>query len=168
MSGRLTGMLGGALCLFACDTAGRFDTGADGAFCGAIVDGSFVRKGFDPATQMRLTLDSAQFDSFPGRISTDDAGTGACGDEAEFENTTLRTIQEALEDPLSALRFGDAQEENILAWVDSRCRGTMLAVISLLRDGRVELRLLRPVPSSGGEADTAFGVFILERTDCTL
>jgi hypothetical protein len=70
-------------------------------------------------------------------------------------------------DPLSQLEFGSTRDHNFMAWVDSTCQGSALAVVSLMHTGQVEVRLLRR--GTGLPGDTSpdqFGVFQLERTDC--
>ena len=49
---------------------------------------------------------------------------------------------------LSALTFGEGHEHDFFAWVDSTCQGTMLAVVSLMKNNYVELRLFKPAPLS--------------------
>jgi hypothetical protein len=72
---------------------------------------------------------------------------------------------ELFADPLSLLEFGAAREYNFLSWVDSPCLGRALAVVSLMHDDSVEVRLLRP--GTVDEPDsTEFGVFQLTR-DCS-
>jgi len=157
----------GASCI-GCSDVSRFDTGDGGAYCGDIVEGEFVRQRFPGDVRMRLTLDTSSLDDFPGTLSTNDYEGGTCSAGAEFTDAPLRAIDKVREDPLSMLRFGDAQEANVLAYVDSACRGPMMAVVSLLRDDGVEVRLLRPAPlEDDGTSETAFGLFSLRRTDCT-
>lgn len=151
-----------------CADVSRFDTSSGGAYCGDIVEGDFVRQRFPGDVGMRLTLDTSSLDDLPGTLSTNDYEGGACSSGAEFTDAPLRAIDKVREDPLSLLRFGEAQEANVLCYVDSACRGTMMAVVSLLRDDGVEVRLLRPAPlRDDGTSETAFGLFSLRRTDCT-
>ncbi len=142
----------------------RFDTGEEGAYCGNIVDGAFIRRGFPPGVAMRLTLDIEALEVSPGRLSTDDASSGPCSPAPTFDAAPLRVTPEIFADPISLLEFGQAREHNFLAWVDPECGQSALAVVSLLHDRRVEVRLMRPgAPATNGE----FGVFLLTRTDCT-
>ena len=70
-------------------------------------------------------------------------------------------------DPMSLLEFGSTREHNFLAWVDSSCQGSALAVVSLMHTGQVEVRLLRRGASTGDPpAPNQFGVFQLEKNDC--
>jgi hypothetical protein len=53
--------------------------------------------------------------------------------------------------------------------VDSTCQGTLLSVVSLMRNGGVELRLFKPGLETTGHAPAAeragFGVFLLKRRE---
>ena len=95
-----------------------------------------------------------------------------CAPDPLFEAATLRAIEEAFHDPLSALQFGEGREHNFLTWVDSSCQGTMLAVVSLMKNDEVELRLLKPAPLPPPDAvpadRTGFAQFRLRRgqDDC--
>lgn len=146
-----------------CQDLERFDTTDGSAYCGSIVDASFVRQGFAPRTRLQLRLDSAHFDTQPGTISSDDEEDGVCVPEATFERAPLRTPSKLEADPLSLLSFGESREANLLAWVDSTCDGTYLAVISLMKNDAVEVRLLRGERDADGKEVGPFGVFHLER-----
>lgn len=155
------------IALAACRDLERFDTGDTGAYCGTIIDSDFTRSGFGPGLGMRLTLDIDALASAPGQLSTNDAA-GPCAPLPEFANAPLHVTPELFADPLSQLEFGATRDHNFMAWVDSTCQGSALAVVSLMHTGEVEVRLLRR--GSGGPGDTApdeFGVFQLERNDCT-
>jgi hypothetical protein len=148
----------------ACRDLDRFDTSADGAYCGGIVQSAFTRKGFDSLPTLRLTLDVNQLTVAPGSLSSNDVN-GPCSPLPQFDQAPLQVTQELYADPLSLLEFGAAREYNFLSWVDSTCRGRSLAIISLMSDDNIEVRLLRPgtldLPDSN-----EFGVFQLQR-DCS-
>lgn len=155
-----------ALAGMGCRDLERFDTGDSGAYCGTIIDSDFTRSGFAPGLGLRLTLDIDAIDVAPGTLSTNDSG-GPCSPSPEFNAAPLRVTPEVFSDPLSLLEFGATREHNFMAWVDSTCQGSALAVISLMHTGQVEVRLLRR--GNGLPGDTSpdqFGVFQLERTDC--
>ncbi|MEY2929499.1 MAG: hypothetical protein RL033_248 [Pseudomonadota bacterium] len=167
------------LCVLAalgCRDLDRFDTGESGAYCGKIVDGAFTRSGFNAGLGMRLTLDIDALQSAPGTLSTDDRETGPCAPQALLEGAPLRVTPALFADPLSLLEFGATRDHNFVAWVESACQGSMLAVVSLMHTGDTEVRLLRPGTPSGADTsgtdtlrtDTPgnFGVFQLRRTDC--
>lgn len=153
------------VCLTAsCRDLDRFDTAPGEAYCGSIAEAPFSR-GFGDGTGaeplgVRLTLDVAQLTSAPGAITSNDAASGACAPRRLFDEAQLRPIGELQHDPLSTLEFGEGRDYNFFAWVDSSCQSTMVAVVSLMQNGTVELRLLRPAQTAEGEG---FGLFSLER-----
>jgi hypothetical protein len=154
--------------LGSCNDLERFDTGESGAYCGSIIDSDFTRAGFDPGIAMRLTLDIDALAVAPGTISTNDAA-GPCSPSPEFVAAPLRVTPELFSDPLSQLEFGQNRDHNFMAWVDSTCRGSALAVVSLMHTGQVEVRLLRSGNGLAGDgAPNELGVFQLERTNCEL
>lgn len=151
-----------------CRDLERFDTGVSGAYCGSIIDSDFTRAGFLAGLGLRLTLDVDALATAPGTLTTNDAAQpGACSPLPQFDHAPLRITPELFADPLSQLDFGATREHNFMAWVDSTCQGSALAVVSLMHTGQVEVRLLRR--GTGLPGDTSpdqFGVFQLERTDC--
>jgi hypothetical protein len=150
-----------ALAGLGCRDLERFDTGETGAYCGTIIDSDFTRAGFAPGLGLRLTLDIDALDVAPGTLSTNDTG-GPCNPAPEFSAAPLRVTPEMFADPLSLLEFGATREHNFMAWVDSTCQPSALAVVSLMHTGQVEVRLLRR--GAAGTPDE-FGVFQLERKD---
>ncbi len=153
------------LTLAGCRSLDRFDTGDDGAFCGSIIDSSFTRRGFEPGLAMRLTLDVDALHDNPGTLSTNDA-EGLCAPLPSFDRARMHVTPELFADPLSLLEFGSTRDHNFVAWVDSTCQGSALAVISLMHTGAVEVRLLRRGLTANDETPGDFAVFQLERTDC--
>jgi hypothetical protein len=154
------------LALAGCRDLERFDTGESGAYCGTIIDSDFTRAGFAPGLGLRLTLDIDALDVAPGSLSTNDSG-GPCSPLPEFDAAPLRVTSVMFADPLSLLEFGSTREHNFMAWVDSTCQTSALAVVSLMYTGQVEVRLLRR--GNGAPGDTSndeFGVFQLDRNDC--
>ena len=157
-----------------CRDLSRFDTEGEEAYCGSLVSApvfteGFVPQGVPPSLNLRLTLDTDALNTLPGTLTTDDADRGLCSDEERplFDQAPMRAIEEVLHDPLSLLEFGDGREHNFLGWVDSTCQGTMLAVISLMSDGKVEVRLLKPAalppPDAPPDRKPGFALFTLER-----
>lgn len=146
-----------------CENLERFDNSDGSAYCGSIVDASFVRQGFAQHTRMELRLDIDARTTFPGRITTDDSKDGACAPDPTFQKAQLRTPTKLHGDPLSLLSFGQSREANLLAWVDSTCDGTYLAVVSLMKNDDVEVRLLRGEADADGNEVGPFGVFHLSR-----
>lgn len=160
-----------ALCYALLATAGcrdldRFDTGESGAYCGNIIDGPFTRRGFEEGLALRLTLDIDALQQAPGTLSTDDRETGPCAPQPLLAAAPLRVTPELFSDPLSLLEFGATRDHNFMAWVESTCQGSALAVVSLMHSGDAEVRLLRPGTPLGADTPGDFGVFQLRRTDC--
>jgi hypothetical protein len=154
--------------LAACSRLDRFDNGDGSAYCGNIVAASFVREGFANRPRLQLRLNMSALDGIPGVISTDDGADGPCRPQSTFDEAPLRVPSKLAADPLSQLEFGDQRELNMLTWVDSSCDGTYLAVVSLLHDDRVEVRLLRGELDEIGDEGGPFGLFQLKRhsSDC--
>jgi hypothetical protein len=169
---RLAAALLGVGLLGGCREIDRFSTGPGEAYCGTLVNAGFAHHGFVPESspgtlKLRLTLDARKLvapsapstsdpdgspsrvtsndpAASPGRITTDDADQGSCRPDPLFVESPFRVVAEAQHDPISLLEFGDGREYNALLWVDSKCLGTMLGVLSLMRSGGVELRLFKP------------------------
>ena len=138
--------------LLGCQDLERFDTKDGEAYCGELVGAPFstglLPNGASPPDiGMRLTFDIHGLASSPGTLSTDDQEQGMCSPEPLLDGVRLRSVSEAFHDPISQLEFGDGREKNILVWVDSTCQGTMLGVISLMRDDDIEVRLFKPAPA---------------------
>lgn len=179
-----------------CTSLDRFDTDGNAAYCGPMVGSPAFHEGIlpdgvPPALRMRMKLDidalrertsraygggesGARSETRPsqtvvvGSISTDDqAGLCAPSGTALFDNSALRAIPELDHDPLSTLEFGDGRDYNFFAWADSTCQGTMLAVVSLMRNDGIEVRVLKPasLPSAEAEAESrpGFALFTLSR-----
>jgi hypothetical protein len=150
-----------------CRDLERFDTGEHGAYCGQIINGAFTRRGFKEDLGMRLTLNTDALQTDPGTLSTNDAELGDCAPLPSFDHAPLQVTPELFSDPLSLLEFGATRDHNFVAWVDSTCQGSALAVVSLMHTGDVEVRLLRRAQPSDPPAPGDFGVFQLQRrADC--
>ncbi|HEY3237211.1 MAG TPA: hypothetical protein VGJ84_21000 [Polyangiaceae bacterium] len=157
-----------------CSTAERYRLKQGEAYCGSLVGSPLFQEGLlprdiPPNLRMRLELDVDHLTSSPGLITTDDSDRGLCRATASplFSGAPLRAIDELMHDSLSTLEFGDGREQNLITWVDSTCQGTMLAVVSLMKDDSVEVRLLKPAPQpppdAGPELTPGFGLFSLKR-----
>mgnify|MGYP001556227290 FL=1 len=150
---RLSFALLGVLPLtFGCRNLDRFDTKGKAAFCGQLVKAPAFHDGFVPDGQpdfilsMKLTLDTSQLSSFSndkptqiGALTSNDAERGLCSgsDQPLFESSPVRGIPQLDHDTLSTLTFGEGHDEDFVAWVDSTCQGTTLALVALLRKGDV-------------------------------
>jgi hypothetical protein len=145
--------------LLGCRDVTRFSTEPDEAYCGQIVKGSFVRTGFAPSVQLRMTFDADHLTDRPGFLSTDDH---------MLDGAPLRPIPQLANDPLWTLNFGEGREKNLMYVIDPNdpLQGpSITAVLSFLHGGDAEVRLFRGAPSvDGGEPPTGdgkelFGVF---------
>jgi hypothetical protein len=152
-----------------CRDLDRFDTTGDEAYCGAIINAQFVRTvedegGFERNLRLHLEVDVDSLNTTPGTLTSDDAENGRCSPEAFFQDAPLISVPELAHDSLSSMTFDDAQEHNVVAWTESTCRGPIFTVVSLLKNGDVEVRLLTPPPAAPlGEERAAFAVFELKR-----
>jgi hypothetical protein len=163
-----------SLCFFlllgaGCRDIDRFDTGDGEAYCGTIVTAPFVREGFPTNLRVRLRIDTDRLDSVPGIITTDDVA-GPCAPAPMFQEAELQITSDVLHDPLSTLEFGEGRDMNIVSWVRSGCAGPMLAVVSLMKNDDVELRLLKPPepPVTPEEQPSGgFALFQLRRQEGT-
>ena len=167
MTFRIFAIAAALLALAGCRDLERFDTGESGAYCGTIIDSDFTRAGFAAGLGLRLTLDIDALDVAPGTLSTDDGESGPCSPTPEFTSAPLQVTTQLFSDPLSLLEFGATREHNFMAWVDSNCQTSALAVVSLMHTGQVEVRLLRRrlvMPDNTWLNE--LGVFQLERNDC--
>jgi hypothetical protein len=120
--------------------------------------------GFDRTMTLKLKLDTGTLNTIPGAITSNDE---ACGPKTPtFYDAKLMMTEEVVNDPLSTLSFEDGQVHNIVAWVDSTCRGKMLAVVSLYKTNHVEVRLLKPGTGAVDSNDRdGFALFQLDRSD---
>ena len=164
----LLSLLGG------CDKLDRFNTPGDAAYCGELVAPTFAQDGLlpddmDDKVEARLELDLDNAARHPGKLWTSDARWGLCTPQPLFDAAPLRSIEQVDNDPIATLDFGEGREHSFFAWVDSTCQATMLSVVSLMRNGGVELRLFKPAPEGEGRVPAAeragFGVFLLKRRD---
>jgi hypothetical protein len=162
-----------------CEDKSDFSTGPGESYCGAIVLGGSFRTGLSTKVQMRLKIDAEAIDDAagsPGVVSTFEAADEVSPARRLLDNAPLRPIPPLLHDPLSHAEFGDDRERNAIfavspADVDAE---SMLAIVSLRTDDRVEVRLLRPGVADAGDGSvvdgrrTLFGIFMLERQagDC--
>jgi hypothetical protein len=150
----------------ACENVDKFDTKGEAAYCGSIIDAQFIRTledkgGFGHDARMRLQLDTAHLNSAPGRITTDDMG---CGDSPTLSDAQIRVQPEMKHDSLYLMTFEDGQVQNIVGWVDVKCRGSVLVILSLLKTDRVDVRLLEPKDLVSTDNDV-FSVFQLTRNE---
>lgn len=145
----------GTLSLLGCRDLDSFDSKPGQAYCGAIIgqpqfQSGFIKQDQPPSLELGLILDIDRLTSIPGTLTSNDALNGMCSapgaPQRLFDSKPLRAIPEVDHDVLSALTFGEGHVHDFFAWVDSSCQGTMLAVVSLMKNNQVELRLFKPAP----------------------
>jgi hypothetical protein len=161
-----------------CKGVGRFDTGPKGAYCGELTNGSTTDAlipdsgGEQAKLKLSLTLDIHQLGSGStvlGILSSSDDANGLCEGQRLFDKARVRTIQPTMRDVISGIQITQDHEQDVFTWVDSTCQGTFVAIISLMFDGKVEVRLFKPMRDgdAGVPANqrAGFGVFSLTRND---
>jgi hypothetical protein len=152
-----------------CRDVSRFSSQGD-HFRGSIITSGVVRAGIADAVDLCLVLDGDHLQDAPGMISTSDG---------LFAATPLRPIPQIWHDPLSTMTFGEARIQSLIYMAtpttDGGARESGIAditvVVSLMKSGNVEVRLVRGAPEFRGEIPTVprsarpiFGVFPLVRT----
>ena len=160
-----------ALSVVGCHDLEDFTSKPDEVYCGTIIgiprdfQGGFLEQGQPPDLELALRLDTGKITSEPGTLRSNDATSGLCAPQALFQDAPLRAIPEVDHDVLSTLSFGEGHKHDFFAWVDSTCQGTMLSVVSLMKNQQVELRLFKPAPRAASDAPAAekpgFAVFPL-------
>jgi len=164
-----------ALCassVLSCGDLEGFTSKQGEGYCGTLglplFQEGFVEKGAEPTLEVALVLDTSKLTTEPGRLSSNDP-QGLCSTadapQVLFQNAPLRAIPVLQHDVLSALTFGEGHDHDFFAWVDSTCQGTMLAVVSLMKNNYVELRLFKPAhyvpPNSPAAESPGFALFHL-------
>ncbi len=147
--------------LVACRDLSGFNTNG-GSYQGAVVDAPFVLAGIDGgATTLCLTLDTSHLQDTPGNLSTSDG---------RFHAVPMRSIPQIWQDPLSTLQFGEGRVKNMMYMVRASTPygdgdgNDVLAVVSLMQSGDVEVRLIRGAPddtADGGTVSTMQNVFAI-------
>lgn len=148
-------LLGIALC--ACADLDRYGTRQDEVWRGTVVSSRFVRRGFDTLPTLELApLDLENTTSGPGRITTSDG---------IFREAALLPIAAAEYDALASLDLGAGRRSfmYLVAISDGPHAGELaIAVVSLLEDETVEVRIVRGT-GADPEGDDLYGVFPLTR-----
>ncbi len=176
LTGRIFALVATVLVVAGCRSLDRFDTSGEAAYCGEVVGAQTFQDGFipentPPSLSLVLELDTDHLTTRPGTLTSNDQTTGLCRATGEplFRNASLRAIPEIFHDDLSGAEFGDGHQHDFFAWVDSTCQGTMVAVVSLLTNGAVEVRLMKPAadPPAGAPAAErpGFAKFYLTRNE---
>ena len=150
-----------AAAALSCTSLDGFNSKPNEAYCGpigqAVFHDGFVKEG-SPDLNLALTMNTSKLSSVPGTLTSDDL-QGICGTpetpQVLFLDAPVRAIPALDRDVLSALTFGEGHDHDFFAWVDSTCQGTMLAVVSLMKNNYIELRLFKPAPSRPSDAPPA-------------
>jgi hypothetical protein len=144
---RLTGLLVAAATVTGCTDIRDFGGTWSGPRVG---DDPVLRAGFAEDAEATLVIDQIDLGSLRGSLTTS-------GDE--FSGALIQELPAAEADDLSALTFTSGQPARIyVTLVDADDGGgDAVAFVSLHREDRVELRLIR-----GGDAPL-YGIFFLER-----
>ena len=144
------------LLLFACNDVSTYSNTND-HYEGQIVQGPYIRAGLGADVTMYLTFDGAHFQDSPGSITTNDG---------RFRGGALRPIPQEWHDTISLMSFGDGRVKSMIyAVAPARPEeADALAVVSLMKDESIEVRLVRSAPGRTMPGDEPiFGVFRLER-----
>src|SRR5580692_9296973 len=113
------------------------------------------------STSLCLTLDTNHLQDTPGNLSTSDG---------RFHAVPMRSIPQIWQDPLSTLQFGEGRVKNMIYMVRASTPyadsdgNDVLAVVSLMQSGDVEVRLIRGAPdytADGGTVSTMQNVFAI-------
>jgi hypothetical protein len=162
-----------AIATAGCRDLSGFSTHGD-SFVGPVINAPFILAGvspdggaIDPSTSVCLTLDTDHLQDAPGNLSMSDG---------RFQAAPLRPIPQIWQDPLSTLNFGDGRLKNLVYVVGATAPFTdgngndVMAIVSLMQAGDIEVRLLRGAPglaTDGGTGAAAggnlFAVFDLTR-----
>ena len=139
--------------LFSCQELSSYKNNGD-HYEGLITQGTFVRTGFGDSVKMCLTIDTDKLQQEPGELRTSDGS---------FKKGTLRAVPQTFHDPVSTLQFGQGREKNYLYFTQISDGTDALAVLSLMKNGDVEVRVVRGAPGGGQSPTQLFGVFPLKR-----
>jgi hypothetical protein len=172
-----------SLSMLGCRDLERFDTKLGQAYCGDLVSGPSFDDGFWPINQpklLRMQLNKVDTNllstysntaSIPARLTSNDVENGLCAEQGQalFDNAPLRAIPQVDHDAVATLSFGEGHDQDFFAWVDSTCQGTMLGLVSLLRNDDIELRLFKPAalppPDAPADKRPGFALFYLRRNN---
>lgn len=180
-----------AVLLAACDGLSEFRTEPGEVFEGSVIgadggDSAFIRSGFPAHTRLALTFNPAK--AVPASEDAEAAGTittykcedPACGEDdrtsGSFTEADLEPIPQLSHDALGVYEMpGNTRLRNYIFGARFSSDDGLFAVqrhamvfLSLLENGRVEVRLIAPsvlgADGTSTEHEALFGVFSLERS----
>lgn len=153
-----------------CRSLDRFDTHNEEAYCGKLLGQEDLSVGFEATAwkggkdESSIAIESLRtahlFEErgVAALMTSNDANYGPCSSEQKplFARAPLRIVGKMLGDKLANLQLADDHEGDFVTFVDSSCSGSMVAVLSLIQNGSLELRLLRPAPAAVAPDDAAY------------
>ncbi len=152
MKGGLLVVLGALSLVAACRDLSGFNSNG-GSYQGPVVNAPFVLAGIDGGTtSLCITIDTGHLQDSPGNLSTSDG---------RFQAAAMRSIPQIWQDPLSTLQFGEGRLKNLMYMVRASTPfadgdgNDVLAVVSLMQSGDIEVRLIRGAPDVAADAGSA-------------
>jgi hypothetical protein len=147
-------------CSVACRDLSEYSSG-QGHYEGVIAGGDFVRSGFDSGVRICLWLDAEKLQVAPGSLQTSDGRIAKA--------TSMRTIPQSFHDTLSTLKFGEERDQNMIYMASTKSGPDAMVVLSLLKGGSVEARILRGAPgaSSSDSSEPLFAIFSMTKEQGT-
>ena len=134
-----------------CQSQSEFDLEPDESYCGPISSADFLRRPREETPGTFRSDERIELHEYSSRQAACPAGritsTSRLLDDAE-----LRPVEVLAHDPLSQLEFGDGRVENEIYFVRTTRGQDLLAVLSLMSNGGVELRLLGAAQADEGDA----------------
>ena len=137
----------------ACTDLGSFSTSTGECYHGQIVAADFVRAGFETDVTLYLTLDVTALSDGRGSagvISTSDG---------RFYTASISQMEQLAHDSISLFQFPGGRIRNYMAHAFATDGAPASIVISLMEDGKVEVRIVRPAGAGDLEYSELFGVF---------
>jgi hypothetical protein len=158
-----------AILLASCQDVGSFTTQPGECYRGSVVNAEFVRTGFDEDTLLSLTFDTAALAD----------GRGPAGvmwsSDGRFTASSIGQMEQLAHDSLSQFQFPGGRVRNYILNVVAADDVPATVIISLMENGLVEARIMRPAmnicPPGDDEClspvsyDALFGVFRLAIDD---
>jgi hypothetical protein len=146
-----------------CTDLGSYSTQPGECYRGNVVAAEFVRSGFAQATQLSLTLDVGALADGRGTAGT------IWTNDGRFHGATVSQMEQLAHDSLSLFQFPGGRVRNYLAHARATDGSPAALVISLMEDGKVEVRVIRQGSDVDRGIPSLFGVFRLSLDEqCSL
>jgi hypothetical protein len=134
----------------------EFATEPGECYFGSIVRDDFVRTGFRPDARLWLTLDTT------GLSEATESAVVLSTSDGVFDASPAQTMPQLRHDSLSLFDFPGGRVRSFLAYARVEQGPMATVVISLMENGQVEVRIMRPDTDPVDDLDDAlFGVFRL-------